>query len=64
MNDMVKIIPKILDKSGIINVGGKIQSVYQFAKALNKNIKKISGKKIFPPKPSMNISKLKKIIDW
>ena len=63
-DDMVKIIPKILDKSGIINVGGKIQSVYQFAKASNKNIKKISGRKIFPPKPSMNISKLKKIIDW
>ena len=62
--DMVKIIPKILDKSGIINVGGKIQSVYQFAKASNKNIKKTSGRKIFPPKPSMNISKLKKIIDW
>ena len=63
-DDMVKIIPKILDKSGIINVGGKIQSVYQFAKASNKNIKKTSGKKILPPKPSMNISKLKKIIDW
>ena len=60
--DVVKIIPKILNKFGIINVGGKTQSVYEFAKNSNKNIKKISGKKLFPPKPSMNTSKLKKIL--
>ena len=62
--DLVKIIPKILKKKGIINVGGKIQSVYNFAKKTNPNIKKVSGKKIFPPNPSMNISKLKKIMKW
>jgi len=60
--DVVKIIPKILNKFGIINVGGKTQSVYEFAKNSKKNIKKISGKKLFPPKPSMNTSKLKKIL--
>ena len=60
--DLVKVLPKILDKFGVINVGGKIQTVYQFAKLSNKNIKKISGKKLFPPKPSMNISKLRKLI--
>jgi dTDP-4-dehydrorhamnose reductase len=60
--DLVKVLPKILDKFGVINVGGKIQTVYQFAKLSNKNIKKISGKKLFPPKPSMNISKLRKFI--
>jgi dTDP-4-dehydrorhamnose reductase len=63
-DDVVKIIPKILNKFGIINIGGKIQTVYNFAKNSNKNIKKVSGKKLFPPKPSMNISKLKKIINW
>jgi dTDP-4-dehydrorhamnose reductase len=62
--DLIKILPKVLDKFGIINVGGKIQTVYQFAKKTNKDIKKISGKKLFPPKPSMNIAKLKKIINW
>ena len=61
-DEVAKIIPKILDKKGIINVGGKIQSVYSFAKKYNKNIKKKSGKKFFPLNPSMNISKLKKII--
>ena len=63
-DDVIKMLPKILDKTGILNVGGKTQSVYNFAKITNKNIKKISGKKIFPPKPSMDISKLKKIIKW
>jgi len=63
-DDVIKIIPKILNKKGIINVGGKIQSVYNFAKKNNKNIVKVSGKKDFPPKPSMNVSKINKIMKW
>ena len=63
-DDVVKIIPKILNKTGVINVGGKIQSVYSFAKKSNKNIKKISGKKLFPPKPSMNVQKINKLMKW
>ena len=63
-DDVAKIIPKILDKTGIINVGGKIQTVYGFAKTLNKNIKKISGKKLFPPKPSMNVKKINNLMKW
>ena len=39
----------------------KIQSVYNFAKKTNKKVKKI-GKKLFPLNPSMNISKLNKIL--
>ena len=49
-------------KKGIINIGGKIQSVYDFAKKTKKDVIRSSGKKIFPPNPSMNISKLKKIL--
>ena len=60
--DVIGIIPKILNKKGIINVGGKIQTIYNFAKKSNPHVKKRSGKKIFPPNPSMNISKLRKII--
>jgi dTDP-4-dehydrorhamnose reductase len=59
--DVAKVIPKIIDKTGVINIGGKIQSIYDFVKSSNKNIKRISGKKLFPPKPSMNISKFKKL---
>ena len=61
-DEVAKIIPKILDKKGVINVGGKIQSVFNFAKKTKKNIIKSSGKKIFPPNPSMNVSKLKKML--
>ena len=64
--DLAKILPKLLNKKGIINVGGKTQTVYNFAKKFNPNLKKISAKKLlrnkFPLNPSMNINKLKKII--
>jgi len=57
---------KLINKKGIINVGGKSQSVYNFAKKYNSKIKKISVKKVFgkdyPFNPSMNISRYKKII--
>ena len=62
-DDVAKMIPRLLNKKGIINIGGKTQSVYNFAKKYNSKIKKISGRKIFPPKPSMNLSKLKKILN-
>ena len=61
--DVAKMIPKLLNKKGILNIGGKIQSVYNFAKKYNSKIKKTSGKKIFPPNPSMNLTKLKKILN-
>ena len=61
--DVAKMIPKLLNKKGIINIGGKTQSVYNFAKKYNKKIKKTSGKKIFPRNPSMNLTKLKKILN-
>ncbi len=62
--DLVKILPKIIKKKGIINVGGKSQSVYSFAKLNNKKIKKIkaNSKIKMPLNQSMNIKKLKKII--
>ena len=62
-NDVAKMIPKLLNKKGIINIGGKTQTVYNFAKKYNKKIRKISGKKIFPPNPSMSLKKLKKILN-
>ena len=62
--EVVKIIPKILDKTGVLNIGGKIQSIYSFAKKINKNVKKKSGKKLFPKNVSMNVGKLNKIMKW
>ena len=61
-DDVAKQIPKLINKSGIINIGGKTQSVYNFAKKYNKKIKKKSGRKLFPANPSMNVSKFLGII--
>ena len=62
--DLVKILPKLINQKGIINVGGKTRSVYSFAKFHNKNIKKIKVKKnsLVPLNQTMNLNKLKKIL--
>jgi dTDP-4-dehydrorhamnose reductase len=60
--EVANILFKILNLKGILNIGGKIQSPFNFGKKYNKNLKKILAKKNFPVNPSMNISKLKKII--
>ena len=62
--DLVYMLPKLIKKKGIINVGGKTQSVYDFAKKYNPDVKKIkaSNKSQLPLNQSMNTSKLKNII--
>lgn len=65
-DDVAKILIKILDKKGIMNLGGKSQSVYDFARSKNIKVKKIFAKKILGKNSklnvSMNLNKLKKII--
>ena len=65
--DLVKILIKLLNKKGVINVGGNAKTVYNFVKKFNPSVKKIYVTKNsmykFPLKPFMNISKLKKIIN-
>ena len=66
-DEIALMLNKLLNKKGILNVGGPIKTVYEFAKKYNPNIKKISVKKLrnfkFPKNASMNITKLKKIIN-
>ena len=63
--DITKYLFKLINKKGVINVGGKIQSVYNFVKKYNPKIKKISAKKFlgqkYPLNPSMNVNKHTKI---
>ena len=65
-DEVAKILFKLINKKGIINLGGKTQTVYKFVKKFNPKIKKIYARKILGPKyplnPSMNITKLKKIL--
>ena len=62
--DLVQILPKIINKKGIINIGGKSQSIYNFARKYNKSVKKIFAKKDanMPFNQTMNIQKLKNIL--
>tara|TARA_Y100001958_G_C21239407_1_gene566665 strand:- start:3068 stop:3589 length:522 start_codon:yes stop_codon:yes gene_type:complete len=66
-DDVVKMFPKLIKKKGILNLGGKSKSVYNFAKKYNKNIKGIKSKKLLgkkiPLKHSMNINKLIKFLN-
>ena len=64
--DIAPKVFKLLNLKGIINFGGKSQSVFRFAKKYNPKIKKISCKKVFgtsyPSNTSMNLKKFKKIL--
>ena len=60
--ELVPILPRIINEFGIINIGGKKRSVYGFAKIHNKNVKKIRNNIKLPPNQTMNLDKLKKII--
>ena len=62
--DLVKILPKIIKQKGILNVGGKSQSVFSFAKNYNSKVKKIKAKKSsnLPLNQTMNLAKSKKIV--
>tara|TARA_Y100000591_G_C21752387_1_gene655476 strand:+ start:43 stop:759 length:717 start_codon:yes stop_codon:yes gene_type:complete len=62
--DLVKILPKVINQRGIMNIGGKSQSVYSFAKMQNKTIKKIKAKKniLMPLNQTMKLTKLNQVL--
>ena len=65
-DEVARIILKLLDQKGIINVGGRGQYVYDFVKKTRNDIKKISLKDIkefIAKNTSMNISKMNKILN-
>ena len=65
-DDVAKILFKLINKKGILNLGGKAMYIYDFVKKDKKNIKKIYLKKEdnfgMPFNSSINIRRLKKII--
>ena len=64
--DVVKMLFKLINKKGIINIGGSPMTVYNFAKKDNKDVVKtilLKNNKIgMPINSSININKMKKII--
>ena len=65
-DEVANLLLKLLKNKGIINVGGKIQSIYNFAKKENYKIKKSflkkKNKNLIPMNATMDVSKLKKIL--
>ena len=57
------LLKKIINKTGILNLGGPTKTVYNFAKQYNSKVKKMSSKDLksvkFPKNASMNMNKLK-----
>ena len=64
--DVVRILFKLLNEKGIINLGGKSEYIYNFAKKFNPNVKKIYLKKninnIMPFDSTINLQKLNNIL--
>ena len=66
-DELSKNLLKLIKYKGVINVGGKTQTVFNFVKKNNKKIKKISAKKIYgrnyPLNQSMNTEYYTRILN-
>ena len=60
--EFAKILIKVLHRKGILNIGGKAQSIYSFAKKYNKSVKKKRSKGELPKKIFMSLNKLNKLL--
>tara|TARA_B110000495_G_C22997880_1_gene588530 strand:+ start:254 stop:952 length:699 start_codon:yes stop_codon:yes gene_type:complete len=61
-DEFAKLFVKIINKKGIINIGGKQKTIYLFAKKHNKNIKKIKSTGQLPKKMDMSLVKFKSLL--
>ena len=60
-DEAAKMIFKLLNKKGVINLGGKSQSIFNFAKKTKPDVKKINASgNILPRNLTINLAKLKK----
>ena len=61
-DQFAKIFIKLINRKGIINIGGKPQSIYSFAKNFNNKVKKKKSNGEIPLNMYMSLNKLKKYI--
>ena len=61
-NDFAKIFIRLINKRGVINVGGKTRTIFSFAKKDNKKVKKKKSKGELPRNMHMNLDKMRKIL--
>ena len=63
-DEIAKIFLKVINKKGVINIGGKSQTIYKFAKKNKSTVKKKISKGEFPKRMDMNLTKLKKVLKY
>ena len=61
-DELAKLFIKLINKNGVFNLGGKTQTIFNFAKKTNPKVKKKISKGEFPINQHMNLNKLIKII--
>ena len=61
-DQFTKLFIKVIPYKGIINIGGKSQTIYNFAKKNNRKIKKKVSKGELPLRMDMNLKKLQSIL--
>ena len=61
-DDFVEIFLKVINKKGVINIGGKSQTIFNFAKKENIKVKRSKSKGAFPLRMDMNLKKMLKNI--
>tara|TARA_A100001015_G_C14919650_1_gene683805 strand:- start:224 stop:925 length:702 start_codon:yes stop_codon:yes gene_type:complete len=59
----IKIFLKVLKFKGVLNIGGKSQSIYSFAKKYNKKVKKKKSKGELPLNICMSLKKVNQLIE-
>lgn len=61
-DEFIKIFLKVLKFRGVLNIGGKSQTIYSFAKKYNKNVKKKKSKGELPLNINMSLKKVIKLV--
>ena len=61
-DQFAKLLIKTIPFRGIVNIGGKSQTIFKFAKTNVKNIKSKKSKGELPLKMDMNLNKLKRLL--
>ncbi|MDC1176908.1 sugar nucleotide-binding protein [Candidatus Pelagibacter sp.] len=66
-HDVVPLLFKVLDEKGVLNIGGKKQSIFNFAYRDNNKIKKIYSTKVknlaMPKNSTLNLLRIKRLLN-
>lgn len=66
-DEVALLIPKIINYKGILNIGGKVRNLYNFAKLSNPKVKKIKAKNLLKKNyymyQTINTKKLNKLLN-